>query len=272
MLIEGSVITDIGKIRQNNEDNFFLNGLYRRDTGSNSFASTQMADGRLAVYAVCDGMGGEEYGEIASLCAASALDILVKNQCPEDWLEEYINNVQSDILNNSHKLLSENMGSTLALLYFKDNTAHIANLGDSRIYLFRNGRLRQLTKDHTQASLLIDNGLLEADIARKHISRHILTRYLGTGNSITVKDLYRAENIKICKEDIFLLCSDGLTDMLEDSEIEGYIGKTLKDGTGRIVQYLCSKALEAGGRDNITCIAVKVIKKNRLFFKKGDNL
>lgn len=268
MLIESSVITDVGKIRQNNEDNFFLNGLYRHDTGSNSFASTQMADGGLAVYAVCDGMGGEEYGEIASLCAASAMEILVKSQSPEDLLEKYINNVQSDIISNSHKLLSENMGSTLALLYFKDNTAHIANLGDSRIYLFRNGKLKQLTKDHTQANLLMDNGLLEADIARKHISRHMLTRYLGTGSNITAKDLYRAENIKICKKDIFLLCSDGLTDMLEDSEIEKYINKTFKKGTDRIVQYLCNKALEAGGRDNITCIAARIVKKNRLFFKE----
>ncbi|MFG6392637.1 MAG: protein phosphatase 2C domain-containing protein [Lachnospiraceae bacterium] len=263
MLIEGSVISDIGRIRQNNEDNFFLNGLYRKDINNRLFTSTEIADCRQAVYAVCDGMGGEEYGEIASLCAASALKILKNAPFTEELLDKYIKNVQSDIINKSHNLLSESMGSTLALLYIKDNTGYALNLGDSRIYLYRRGKLKQLTKDHTQASLLIDSGILTADEARQHISSHMLTRYLGTGSNITAKDIYKAENIKLYKDDIFLLCSDGLTDMLPDNEIEQSLFKTYKNGTGFIVQNLCTKALEAGGRDNITCIAVKMVKKGR---------
>lgn len=267
MLIEGSVISDVGKIRQNNEDNFFLNGLYRQNMQENSFEMTQKADGRRAVYAVCDGMGGEDYGEVASLCAVSALEVFKNNKWSDGVIEGYINSVKADMTEKSRKLLSEGMGSTLALLYFEDNTAHIANMGDSRIYIYRNGKLKQLTKDHTQARLLMDNGLLKEDEARKHISSHMLTRYLGTESSVTFRDIYKAHDIKLCKEDIFLLCSDGLTDMLADNEIEEYFYKADKKDTCKIVKGLCKAALAAGGKDNITCIAARVIKKDKLFFK-----
>ena len=109
MLIEGSVISDVGKIRQNNEDNFFLNGLYRQNMQENSFEMTQKADGRRAVYAVCDGMGGEDYGEVASLCAVSALEVFKNNKWSDGVIEGYINSVKADMTEKSRKLLSEGM-------------------------------------------------------------------------------------------------------------------------------------------------------------------
>jgi len=268
MVIESSVISDIGKIRRNNEDNFFFNGLYRKDVQEKSFYQTKTIEGRSVIYAVCDGMGGEDYGEVASMCVASALEILKSNKWSGVILEEYINRVQKDILEKGDKLLAKNMGSTLALLYLEDNTAHIVNVGDSRIYIYRHGKLKQLTKDHTQARILMENGLLREDEAGKHISAHILTRYLGTGSGVTVKDLYMAEDVKLCKNDVFLICSDGLTGMLSDNKIEEYFYGAAEKGTGQMVQKLCDKALEAGGKDNITCIVAKVLKKNGLFVHK----
>lgn len=265
MVIESSVVSHIGKIRQNNEDNFFLNGVYRQDGLESTFTKTQKIRSRRLVYAVCDGMGGEEYGEVASLCAVSSMEIFKEKEWSFSLFEEYLENVKTDLVKRGSKLLTRNMGSTLALLYLEDNTAYIANIGDSRVYLYRHGRLVQLTRDHTQARLLLDNGLLSPDEARKHISGHILTRYLGADNEITASDIYMPESLKLCKGDIFLICSDGLTDMVTDKIIEKYLHKPDSKNTAGIAWGLCTKALDAGGRDNITCIITKVIKRNSRF-------
>ena len=265
MVIESSVVSHTGKIRQNNEDNFFLNGIYRQEELDSTFAKTQKISSRRLVYAVCDGMGGEEYGEVASFCAVSSMEIFKEKEWSAALFEEYLENVKADMVKRNSKLSAQNMGSTFALLYLEDNTAYIANMGDSRVYLYRHGRLVQLTRDHTQARLLLDNGLLSPDEARKHVSGHILTRYLGVDNEITADDIYMPEALKMCKGDIFLICSDGLTDMLPDKTIAEYIHKPDLNNTAGIAWGLCTKALDAGGRDNITCIIAKIIKKNSRF-------
>ena len=271
MFVESSVVSHVGRIRKNNEDNFFFNGFFRKDTLEDFFAKMQKVHEKRLVYAVCDGMGGEEYGEIASLCAVSLMGIFKENKWSENIFKEYIDKVKTEMISKCSGLLAQRMGTTFALLYLEDNTAHIANMGDSRIYLYRNNKLLQISKDHTQASLLIDNGLLTPDKVSNHKSSHILTRYLGTENEITEKDIYQAEEIKLCKDDIFLLCSDGLTDMLADEQIEKILSKSDKN-TKKAANKLCMNALNAGGKDNITCIIVKIKKNiiNNLIWKVRD--
>lgn len=145
MVIESSVVSHTGKIRQNNEDNFFLNGIYRQEELDSTFAKTQKISSRRLVYAVCDGMGGEEYGEVASFCAVSSMEIFKEKEWSAALFEEYLENVKADMVKRNSKLSAQNMGSTFALLYLEDNTAYIANMGDSRVYLYRHGRLVQLT-------------------------------------------------------------------------------------------------------------------------------
>lgn len=275
MFVESCVVSHVGRIRKNNEDNFFLNGLYRQGTQETCLKKTQEIQGARFVFAVCDGMGGEEYGETASLCAARMLGVFKEDQWSVGLMQKYIDNVKTDMVNESSSNVSQGMGCTLALLCIENNTAHIANIGDSRIYLYRDNELIQLTKDHTQAGLLVEDGLLTPDEARKHRGGHILTRYLGIDSGITADDVYHGRDIKLCKGDIFILCSDGLTDMLDNEGIDKNLHILYRENTASIAEKLCKDALCAGGRDNITCLAVKVKRKNGIFLKfekKGENL
>lgn len=263
MLVESSVVSHVGKIRKNNEDNFFFNGLFRKENLEDFFEKVQKTREKRFVYAICDGMGGEEYGEIASLCAVEAMKIFKENKWSDRLFREYIDKVRTEIIDKSPTLLSQRMGTTFAMLYLEDDTAHIANMGDSRIYIYRNNKLLQLSKDHTQANLLIENGLLPPDMAGSHKSSHMLTRYLGVEKEITEKDVYQAEEIKLCKDDVFLLCSDGLTDMITDKQIENILSKSDNKNIKKAARELYMSALNLGGKDNITCIVIK-IRKNIL--------
>ncbi len=269
MFVESSVISHVGRIRKNNEDNFFFNGFFRQETLEDFFVKMQKLNEKRFVYAVCDGMGGEEYGEVASMCAVSVMEIFKKNEWSDNLIKEYIDKVRKEMINKGSGHMAQRMGTTLALLYMQDDKAHIANMGDSRIYLYRNNKLLQLSKDHTQASLLVDNGLLMPDKVCSHKSSHILTRYLGIENEITEKDVYQAEEIKLCKRDVFLLCSDGLTDMVTDEQIEKILNKPNIRSTQKVAEELCKSALIAGGKDNITCLIVKIRKNiiNSLIWK-----
>ena len=127
--------------------------------------------------------------------------------------------------------------------------AELFHLGDSRVYLFR---------ENVLAQLMIEHGILDKKEARIHKGGHALTRYLGIDTELSPDDFYHLDPLKVNKDDIFLLCSDGLTDMLSDEEIEESIQKNQKKTAGILVSNLVEMALQAGGKDNITCIIVKI--------------
>lgn len=266
MQIEGAVISHEGKLRTSNEDNFFLNGLIKENVKENRIKENIENTGKKFVFSVCDGMGGEEYGEIASLCSARAVEIFKRNGLVRQTLEEFILMARESLQVHLPEKNNIDSGTTVTILMLEYDTAYAANLGDSRIYLYRNGLLSQISKDHTQAQLMADNGLIKEEEVRKHKDWHILTRYLGTGTDIQAEDFYCFKPLKLYNEDIFLLCSDGLTDMLKDSEIENCIKEHKDKKAGRLAEELCNYALLAGGMDNITCLVVKVKEPER---KKG---
>lgn len=261
MRVECAVISDVGKRRNNNEDNYFLNGSYREDVTKNHSREAVRANGKNFLFAVCDGMGGEDSGEIASLSAVRAMNIWKENDWKEDSLEKFVTRVQENMTSAVSENGKSHMGSTAVILQMDHNSATVVNLGDSRAYLFRDGVLHQLSKDHTQAQLLAEHGLLSKEMVRKHKGGHILTRYLGLNTELSVEDFYVAQPITVQKEDIFLLCSDGLTDMLTEREIEECMEKYKKKEAGKLAQALCEAALLAGGNDNVTCLLVKNVRK-----------
>jgi protein phosphatase len=171
----------------------------------------------------------------------------------------YTNEANTLICNEIQKHGGLRIGTTYVLAHIHDNTANIYNIGDSRAYLFRNNRLTQLTKDHTQTERLISIGILTPEKAKTHPERNALTQHLGIFPDEILIEPFAAQPFKLEPEDILLLCSDGLTDMLEDTEISSHIKPS--QPPHETVLSLINAALRNGGKDNITVIILKAEKR-----------
>ena len=260
--------THTGNIRQNNEDNFYINGTtLAPHTASTTTPIDSSTSGLFAVY---DGMGGEAFGEIAASIAANTLGIhqsqILDLQHPfADAIENYTTDANTAICNKMSETKGKRIGTTFALLAIKNNTAHIANIGDSRVYLFRNNQLTQLSKDHTQVSQMVAMGILSTKQAKVHPARNRLTQHLGIFPDEMIIEPFIAEPIAVTEGDKFLLCSDGLTDMVCDEDIERILQEDIEPTL--TVQNLITKALENGGRDNVTIIVAAISKQKSLLSK-----
>ena len=229
--MKAALRTDIGKVRRQNEDAAWFD----LDHG---------------VFAVADGMGGHLAGEVASGMAISAVKQMVQQHAMAS-----ISVMRSAVMDAHEAIVrhaKENpacsgMGTTLSVLWRGGNYVYIAHVGDSRIYRLRNGALEQITQDHSLVEELVHAGLITRQQARTHSRRNIITRALGTEGDNT-PDIMVTD---VKKGDIFLLCSDGLTEMVEDAAIE----KTLAEySLERAADSLIAQALAAGGRDNVSLV------------------
>lgn len=244
--------THVGKVRDHNEDSFFVS-----DEGG--------------FFIVADGMGGLAAGEVASQIAkdtiVSALKKSNDSSTPYDRvLRDAIESANAEV----RVALTENpsargMGSTCVVLAFRDSDFYIAYVGDSRIYLFRNNHLKQITRDHSYVEELFLRGLITAEEKIDHPYKSSITRYVGHADKIEA-DITSGP---LSNDDVFLLCSDGLTGEVPDDKIEEVLKTTL--GMQEGVDKLINLALENGGNDNVSVIAVKVEKKKPGFFKKLFN-
>jgi PPM family protein phosphatase len=232
--------TDRGLIRNNNEDTFVIN----KDTN---------------FCLVADGMGGAAAGEMASLIFAQTADEIFSNSLPETE-QEAIDCVQATFREANERILThvaqypehQGMGCTAEALAFTNSGFVIGHMGDSRTYRFRQGILKQLTKDHSLVQDQIDQGLITEEQARTHSMRNVILRAVGVRPSPAL-DTLRGP---IFQGDVFLLCSDGLTDMVDDSEISRVLSLD-----GDVVQksdVLIDIAKKAGGKDNITVVLAEV--------------
>ena len=223
--------TDIGKLRRQNEDAAWF-------------------DEDRAVFAVADGMGGHLAGEVASRMAIEAVQRMAReNERPGiAALREAVACAHETILAHAQDNIEcAGMGTTLSVLWLGENYAYIAHVGDSRIYRLREGSLTQITQDHSLVEELVRAGLITREQARTHPRRNIITRALGTHGE-NEPDLLVTD---VQDGDVFLLCTDGLTGMVPDDEIE----RTLRDcGIEAAADRLLALALDAGGRDNVTLI------------------
>lgn len=255
MVLEGYALTHEGKVRSNNEDNYYLFGGYKSDPAEKHRKDKRKNSGDMALAAVFDGMGGEEAGELASLTAAESVK-------PSE-LAEISKTATNQLLSANEKVCcmmrerNVRMGTTAVQLYVENNKAVCVNLGDSRGYMFRSGMLTQLSKDHSEGQRMIDMGFAAEDDVRKKNSWHNLTQHVGIFPDEFLIEPYFSPEIDIHEGDVFLLCSDGLTDMLKDNEIQAVLIGTEKSSLDVMADKLLKKALGKGGIDNVTIVLLR---------------
>ena len=252
--IRAACVCDIGKIRKNNEDNFLFNKtILNIDHHSMGSPLTYKSWWHCSsFFAVFDGMGGEACGEAASYVAAKCTKIMWarshrKIPDPIDFLNHLFQEVNLAVFRKSEEMHVSRMGSTMAMLWIKGKCACVGNLGDSKVFRLRDGTLEQLSVDHTDAQELKKWG-----IDRKPR----LTQHLGIDPDEMRIEPYVA-SFPIKRKDYYLVCSDGLTDMLSEDEIQ----RTITDSRNVVdcTEQLLQKALDNGGKDNITVIVCKVL-------------
>jgi PPM family protein phosphatase len=206
------------------------------------------------VFVIADGMGGAQAGEVASDMVVTAFKGgLPPEGSPEEKLTAVIRAANELIHKSAHADRERaGMGTTVAAAYLADHEVSIAHVGDARAYLFRDGELTPLTRDHTLVQVLLDQERITPEEAAVHPQRSIITRAVGPEPQVDVE----TQTITVQPGDTLLLCSDGLTSMVEEAKIAGILrsGTSLRD-TGR---RLIDAANEAGGRDNITVILFRL--------------
>lgn len=254
--IDGCVMTNPGKVRSNNEDNYNLFGTYRDDVDDYIRTVEMSAPEGYALAAVLDGMGGESAGEIASIIAASNISACPLDQVTTTGLQQILTANQK-VCEETVKRGGKRMGTTYVGAYIENGKFMVANVGDSRCYMLRNSVLTLLSKDHSMGQRMIDSGVMTEAEARKSKSWHELTQHFGIFPEEFTIEPYFTGVYDFMDGDELLLCSDGLTDMMGDSEIAAIISvpAPIKDK----VNNLLNAALEKGGRDNVTVMIIRAV-------------
>ena len=225
--------SDPGRRRRHNEDAFVV---------------------RPPLFAIADGMGGAQAGEVASRLATAAL----KEGEPDGGGEQRI----ADLIQEANRRVydrsssdpnTSGMGTTITVALVEDDTVAFGHVGDSRAYLIRDAQMEQLTEDHSLVNELLKTGKLSREEAETHPQRSVITRALGTDPDVDVDTFsVRAEN-----GDLFLLCSDGLTDMVPEESILDVVERNRNDIDGAL-RALVKEANRGGGQDNITVVAFEI--------------
>lgn len=252
-----SIATNVGKVRQVNEDNFYADKLGIREV-ENLCGNKVLSHSGRYIFAVFDGMGGEQFGDVASEIAARTMAEYADeiNKASPDKLKEAIDRFASEANDHIVKMVDEmngNLsGSTLALACTIGSQAYVFNIGDSRVYYYsaKDG-LRQVSEDQTLAMKKLKANIYTEEEAKMSEDAHKITSFLGVDSrSIGLKALnYEPVDLN---EGALLLCSDGLTDMVVDD----VISEIMADFDEEIAPRLVDKALENGGVDNVTCMVI----------------
>jgi len=261
-VVSAAACVNVGRIRGNNEDNLYFNGVYLTEqTREQPAALESSSEDNRQFFAVCDGMGGEQFGELASLISVETIHryaSYLRNEPGVDMdamLGQCIYEANGAICLAQKSHGSARIGATLALLAFEGKKASVYNIGDSRIYMLRGGVFSQLSQDHTSVAHSVRMGLMSAEEAKTHPHRNRLTQYVGIDPSEMLIEAYKY-TIKTKKKDVFLLCSDGLSDMVDESEIHRVLFETSRPAEA--ARQLVDSALRGGGKDNITAIVVAI--------------
>lgn len=248
-------VTHAGRVRRENEDNYSLNGRMTTTDLRKGSAYVQHMKEPFHL-SVCDGMGGESYGELASGIAVETIAEHAENiyDSGEDF-SFAVSNCLEDANARICKKINEKgkrMGTTLAAIYAVKGSIICVNIGDTRIYHYSKGVLEQISFDHTHAQTIVDAGGVSQDNVSRIPDAKRLTRHLG----VFPEESSLSPNISVINDvdngDIVMLCSDGLTDYLTDSDITGVLStsESPQDAAGKLVRM----ALERGGKDNVTII------------------
>ncbi len=256
-------LSEVGKIRKNNEDNLFFDSEFRNfNDSSGAYRKTLSSSDPVKLFALCDGMGGEAMGEQASYMAVSGLKeierhfVQDKGKSFPKLMPRYLARVNESLCQTIRNNKGRRMGSTFAALLLKGNVAQALNVGDSRIYLFRNGKLNQLSVDHTYAQRLVEMGIITQEEAAQHPERNRLSQHLGMFPEEAKIEPALSPEIWLQAGDSFLICTDGVTEMLSEASIT----EILRSPQAFLQQAenLMQHALAAGGKDNISLILIKI--------------
>ncbi|MGH2994408.1 MAG: Stp1/IreP family PP2C-type Ser/Thr phosphatase [Solirubrobacterales bacterium] len=227
---------------------------HRTDTGRQRHANEDALYAEAPVFAVADGKGGAQAGEVASQIAAGAFDSAdAGDEAPERYLQRVVGEANEKIHELSARDASRSgMGTTLTAALIRDDEVSFAHVGDSRAYVYRDGELKRLTSDHSLVEELRRQGRLTDAQAEEHPQRSIITRALGPEPEVEVDTMTFAAR----PGDVFVLCSDGLTTMVPEQRIGALLGRStdLDSAVARLVK----EANEGGGRDNITVVAFRL--------------
>ncbi len=222
--------TDVGCVRDHNEDSLVV---------------------APPLFAVADGMGGHAAGEVASEIAVNVLAELAPKDLDGAALEHAVEEANHEIIRAARDGRGrEGMGTTLTLLWAASKEVYIAQVGDSRAYLLRDGDFQQITQDHSLVQELVNQGVLTPELAAHHPMRNVITRAVGTDEGVEV-DLFTKER-KL--GDIWLLCTDGLSGMVPDEDIARILRTKAPEAAA---DALLQTALDNGGRDNVTFVILK---------------
>ncbi len=245
--------TDIGKVREHNED-------------------TIAFDPEIGLLVVADGMGGYNAGEVASGIAVKTIVNLVHESVERE--DQRINDpatgmsrssiILRDAIHRANKIIyqtartqpqCEGMGTTVVSALFFDNKMAIAHVGDSRLYRLRSGKFEQVTMDHSLLQELVDRGFYSAEEAQRATNKNYVTRALGVEPNVEVE----VQEVPVQKGDFYILCSDGLSDMVEDDDIHLTI-TTFGANLDTVAKQLIQLSNDNGGRDNISVVMAHVLE------------
>jgi PPM family protein phosphatase len=228
--VQVGACTDVGRVRDGNEDAYMV---------------------RDPLFAVADGMGGHQGGEVASNLALERLERATDD---DSDLAEVVREANRAVFEQAAQDPGlAGMGTTLTAVRVQDERLHLAHVGDSRMYLLRDGRLERITRDHTVVEQLVDQGRMSVEDAKIHPQRSILTRALGVDEDIQVDEA----DVDVRPGDRVLLCSDGLTGMVDEDRILSILTDTPDPQAA--CTALIEAANQAGGQDNITAVVLNVL-------------
>jgi PPM family protein phosphatase len=237
-------VTDIGMTRKSNQDSICI-------------------DEELKLFVVADGMGGHNGGDIASQLTVEHFPQFVRSlkdqiKDPKDLLKNCVQQVNQKIYTKAQaEPLLKGMGTTMVANYFHSNNLYLSNVGDSRCYLVQNSQLYQLSRDHSFVQELVNQGIYTRDVAKNDKQKNVITRTVGFEPNVDA-DVF---TYKVCKNDVFLICSDGLHGKVSDPDILHLINQFIpdpasatRDDVKSLVQALIDQANMNGGQDNISVI------------------
>jgi protein phosphatase len=266
--VSTSANTNVGRVRKNNEDHYLVCRLRRvmevESTNLEPFQIPPMREDVGHLFAIADGMGGMASGEEASRLAISAGLELVRDSARwhldftdpaevDDLMatcRRYIRQINRRVYEQAAtNAAMEGMGTTLTVAYSVGHRLFVIHVGDSRIYLAHGGILQQLTRDHTVAQDLALSGQITQAEVKSHRMRNVLTNYIGSPGDGIEAELHRLD---LADGDRLMLCSDGLTDLVDDAQIASILDEESEPQA--TCDRLIDAALQAGGRDNVTVI------------------
>jgi PPM family protein phosphatase len=273
--IDCGALTHQGLVRTNNEDHFLVARLAKSmqicQTSMKNHGETRFSDEDGYLMVVADGMGGAAAGERASAMAVESVETFALNTLK--WFLHIGKTEESELVAELRKGLEiadqavvdeaeanarlHGMGTTLTMAYSVGRDLYIVHAGDSRAYLYRQGNLEQITSDHTLVQLLVEGGVLSPEDAKTHARRNVVTNVIGGPSAGVHAEIHK---LRVEHGDVVLLCSDGLTEPVQDN----LIAETFAEVTDPVkaTNRLVALAIEKGGPDNVTAIVARFSIEN----------